>query len=143
MTKAEVVKNLFPTHQEIVGKTVSCWKASRVSQYNHCGICIPCLVRRIALEYNQCFLHEYALDLLSTTVSDLCPDNDGKRNLIELCEFISIFQKKYSLAEMEKFYPELVSESFDANQTMGMYQRFAKEAIEVFQNYPQVKALME
>lgn len=143
MTKAEVVSHLFPKHQGILSKTVSCWKASRVSDFNHCGICVPCLIRRIALEHNQCFVKEYAKDLLRTNISGLSPDDDGKRNLIELCEFISNFRKRLSLAEMERIYPELVSDNFDANQTIEMYQRFADEALQVFQNYPQIMALME
>lgn len=143
MTKAEVVAILFPQHQTIISKTVSCWKASRVSEFNHCGICVPCLIRRIALEHNECFIHEYAQDLLHSNVSKLGPDDDGKRNLVELCEFINTFRRKQTLAEMERIYPELASEDFDATQTIAMYQRFADEAMQVFHHYPQIMALME
>ena len=142
-TKAEVVKFLFPTHELIIDQTVSCWKASRVSKYNHCGICVPCLIRRIALEKNNCSINEYAKDLFRENVLELRSDDDGKRNLIELCEFINTFSQNRSLTEMEKFYPELVSEHFDAKQTVAMYQRFSTEAISVFQNYPQVMKLLE
>jgi 7-cyano-7-deazaguanine synthase in queuosine biosynthesis len=142
LTKAEVIKGIFPSHQTKIIQTVSCWKASRVSKFNHCGICIPCLVRRIALEHNKYPLNEYAVDLFNLPISGLPPDNDGKRNLVELCEFISTFSKKLPRAFMENQYPELVSESFDVEKTILMYQRFSDEAIGVFQNYPNVLALM-
>ncbi len=143
MTKAEVVKQIIPKHTDVIGKTVSCWRASRVSnQFHHCGICVPCLVRRIALESNDINLQEYQADLLRTDVANLDPDNDGKRNLVELCEFITIFHDDCSLAKLQEKFPELVTDYFDANKTVEMYRRFADEALAVFNRYPEVKKLM-
>jgi len=143
MTKAEVVKNLFSTHQSKVENTVSCWKASRVSHYNHCGICIPCLIRRIALESNGLFLPEYQVDLFASDVLSKEPDNDGKRNLVELCEFVSTFLPERSMAEFTNLYPELATSSYDSYQAVSMYRRFSQEAMQVFRCYPNVMALME
>jgi len=143
LTKAEVIKDLFPQHKSSVEKTVSCWKASRVSHFNHCGICIPCLVRRIAIEKNGYSFSEYEHDLLNDTILALGPDDEGKRNLVELCEFISVFLKDKSLAELMQLYPELANSDFDITKAVGMYKRFANEAMQVFQNYPQVISLME
>ncbi len=51
MTKAEVVAATVKRHREVVEGTVSCWKTSRVvGDKKHCGYCVPCLSRRIALE---------------------------------------------------------------------------------------------
>jgi hypothetical protein len=34
-----------------IPKTISCWKTSRmVGEATHCGACIPCILRRIAIE---------------------------------------------------------------------------------------------
>lgn len=143
MTKSEVVRNLFPKHQPQIANTVSCWKASRVSHYNHCGICVPCLIRRIALESNDFGIPEYQTDLFNRDILTLDPSDDGKRNLVELCEFVSVFRAKRSMAEFVGFYPELSTIFFDMNEAIKMYQRFAQEAMQVFHRYPKVMVLME
>jgi hypothetical protein len=53
-TKAEMVRVLAP-HPRLALATVSCWyqqwSGRGASQgRGHCGVCIPCLVRRVALE---------------------------------------------------------------------------------------------
>lgn len=142
-TKAEVVKLLLPKHQAIMEQTVSCWKASRVSYYHHCGICVPCLIRRVALEINGIFLSEYEKDILRGNVAQLDPDDDGKRNLVELCEFISNFKNTRSIAELQLLFPELAtSDCYDASQAVKMYKRFATEALTVFQRYPEVMKII-
>ena len=143
MTKAEVVKLLIPKHQVILEQTVSCWKASRVSHYHHCGICVPCLIRRIALEINNVVLSEYEKDLFQINISKLNSDDDGKRNLVELCEFINNFMKNCTMAEMQLLFPELArTDCFDAEQVIKMYERFAKEALMIFKRYPEVMKLI-
>jgi hypothetical protein len=101
------------------------------------------MIRRIALESNHFSLPEYQRDLFREKILSLPPDDDGKRNLSELCEFISTFKGNYSVAALEMIYPDLLSSYFDEHQTIAMYQRFAQEALAVFQNYPEVMALME
>lgn len=143
MTKAEVVKLIIHKHKDVIEKTVSCWRASRVSsRYQHCGVCVPCLVRRIAIEVNSVNLQEYQTDLLKTDVINLDPDNNGKRNLVELCEFITIFHEESSLAKLQEKFPELVTDYFDSSRTIDMYCRFANEATNVLLKYPGVKKLM-
>lgn len=142
-TKAEVVKLLLPKHQPIIEQTVSCWKASRVSHYHHCGICVPCLIRRIALEINGISLPEYEKDILRNTIAELDPNDDGKRNLVDLCEFVSSFRNSRSMAELQLLFPELAtSDSYDANQAVKMYKRFSTEALTVFQHYPEVMKII-
>lgn len=142
MTKAEVVKLSLPEHHEVLAKTVSCWKASRVSTVHHCGICVPCLIRRIALESNGIFLPEYARDLLRENIIELSADDDGKRNLVDLCEFINHFKADHSLAELQLLFPELATASYDVKKVVKMYKNFAAEAIRVFENYPEVQKMM-
>lgn len=143
-TKAEVVAKLVQKHPEMVGETVSCWKASRVrGGMNHCGICVPCLIRRIALEYNGLSLPEYEVDLLRQDVASMGGYYDGKRNLTELGMFIKIFETTKSQAELEANYPDLVSDYFDGEQAAKMYRRFAIEARKVFQRYPTVIPFLE
>jgi 7-cyano-7-deazaguanine synthase in queuosine biosynthesis len=142
-TKAEVIANLVKNHQDIICKTISCWKASRVmGNVNHCGICVPCLIRRIALESNGLVLPEYKIDLLRQDVSALDSNNEGKRNLAELGEFIKVFEMAQSQAELEATYPELVNQYFNGEQAVSMYQRFATEARDVLNSYPTIRKFL-
>ncbi len=142
-TKAEVVAATVERHRPVVTATVSCWKASRVSgDKEHCGYCVPCLSRRIALETNSLELPEYERDILREHVSTLRPDDEGKRNLVELLEFISVFGEPRSQAEFEMMYPELLNEEINAPSAIEMYRRFAGESLNVFDRYPLVKAMV-
>ncbi len=141
-TKSEVVKLILPKHKEVIAQTVSCWRANRVSNYHHCGICVPCLIRRIALESNGIALPEYERDLLQENVAQLSADDDGKRNLVDLCEFINSFKQNQSLAELQLLFPELATDSYDVGRVIRMYKRFAIEALTVFKAYPEVLKIM-
>lgn len=142
-TKAEVVAATVERHQPIIAGTVSCWKVARVSgEEKHCGYCIPCLSRRIALETHGLELSEYKRDILREQVSSLRPDDEGKRNLIELIEFISVFGGSHPQAELEIMYPELFNEEIDSSSAIEMYRRFAGESLDVFNRYPSVKAIV-
>jgi hypothetical protein len=141
-TKAEVVNGLVAKHPTAIGYSVSCWRGSRVPGSNHCGECVPCLVRRVALEANGLKLPEYARDLLGEDVSNLPEDNEGKRNLVEFAEFASTF-KRLPQAELQFMYPDLFSAHFNTDAAVGMYKRFADEALTVLTQYPRVKTLFE
>lgn len=134
-TKAECVVSLIPNHINAVERSTSCWKSSRQSS-NHCGECIPCFVRRISLEANGVVISEYARDLFAEHISALPSDDAGKRNFVDLAEFVSIWQSGRSNAELESRYPELINPSIDRGHALSMYRRFASEAMLVFANYP-------
>jgi hypothetical protein len=141
--KAEVIQPLVEEHSPIVATAVSCWMASRLGgAAKHCGVCIPCLVRRIATEYNGLKLDEYRRDLFVEPIASLDENDEGKRNLVELAEFV----KKFSASDaaiQSYYYPELCSdEYFDSVSVTKMYRRFAKEAYSVFGRYPTVTALV-
>jgi len=64
MTKGEVVGLIPPQLHSDLKYSTSCWRASRVSGgKTHCGVCVPCLCRRIALETNSISLDEFDRDL--------------------------------------------------------------------------------
>lgn len=143
MTKAELVSRLTNSSDRgILNKSVSCWRGSRVaSALNHCGQCVPCLVRRIAFESNGVVLPEYKDDLFSKAVASLPEDNDGKRNLVELAEFAHAFNTQ-SDAVLELLFPDLICPDFDKSKAISMYRRFAKEADCVLRKYPGPAALL-
>jgi len=139
-TKAEVVEKLASAHKSAVALSVSCWRGSRLGKsFNHCGQCIPCLVRRIALEHHNLLLAEYERDLLVEDVASLPPSDDGKRNLAELAEFAYAFTTQTD-GELMLSYPDLINEHIDSNAAIAMYRRFANEASAIFANYPKVAA---
>lgn len=144
MTKVEVVAGAVERHREVIEGTVSCWKAARVSgDKKHCGYCVPCLSRRVALETHGLELPEYQKDVLREEMSDLDTDNEGKRSLVEMIEFASTFGGSLSQADLESEYPDLLlGEEIDVAAAVDMYRRFARETLDVFGRYPSVKAIM-
>lgn len=143
LTKAEVVKSLIGYKTAIIKRTISCWQASRVTgQYNHCGYCVPCLIRRIAIENNGIRLNEYKRDILNEDLSRIEPQDEGLKNIKELCLFIKLLSQTKSQANLEDEYPDLINPHFNAVKAATMYKKFAKEALDVFGNYPGIKSLM-
>jgi hypothetical protein len=139
-TKAEVIQTVVLHHSSMVGSTVSCWKASRLgNRYNHCGVCIPCLVRRIAVEAHGVQLSEYKRNLMMENVAALHPEDEGKRNLVELAEFITLFEQNHPQAFLEEVYPDLINRYINAEKAVEMYSRFAAEARAMFNCYPQLR----
>lgn len=138
-TKAEVVAKLVTHHQEAVRLSTSCWKNARLPK--HCGQCIPCYVRRVALEFNGLHLDEYEEDVFSKDVGQLPQTDEGKRNLMDFLEFACAFRNQ-SEAELIDNYPEIQSDRFEVNQALDMYRRFAQEAYMVLQQYPFIVPLM-
>lgn len=144
LTKGEVISKLAPVHHHMIGTCISCWRASRVVQDTHCGECIPCLVRRIALEHHGIQLSEYARDLFSEQIGELDPRELGKRNLSELMEFAkrcSAFSPNNSEVVVEQF-PELQNDRINLMQALKMYKRFGDEALGVFRNYPHLAKIL-
>jgi 7-cyano-7-deazaguanine synthase in queuosine biosynthesis len=140
-TKAECVARLVRDHRHAVERSVSCWRGSRQA-LNHCGICVPCLIRRIALETHGLRLAEYERDLLSEDVQRLSPDDDGKRNLNELGDFIRWFGGGHPDADILDNFPDLHNEFIDREAAMKMYKRFAREARAVLTNYPLLEPVL-
>ena len=104
---------------------------------NHCGECVPCISRRIALEANGLNFNEYQRDIFSETIGNKSETDTGKRNLVELIEFVKHFdsisaQNKNAFIDL---FPDLVNEYIDQDLAIQMYARFAKEAFRVFKGY--------
>jgi 7-cyano-7-deazaguanine synthase in queuosine biosynthesis len=141
-TKGEVVKKVVSKYRDAVPLSVSCWMVSWMSpEHSHCGVCIPCLTRRISLEFNGLYLKEYKRDLLTENIAGLPPEDDGKRNLVELVEFAYLF-KTLRDSELEYTYPELINAQIDKAKAISMYRRLADEIEVVLRNYPNAAKLM-
>jgi 7-cyano-7-deazaguanine synthase in queuosine biosynthesis len=142
-TKAEVIRPVVDRHSGMLDHAISCWRSARIGAGDrHCGTCIPCLVRRIALEVDGARPDEYQRDILSEDISRLPPDDEGKRNLIDLAEFVRSFEAAQNQAALESAFPDLVSQHFDGRMAAQMYLRFAAEARVVFGKYPLVREVL-
>jgi 7-cyano-7-deazaguanine synthase in queuosine biosynthesis len=143
-TKAQVVEPIIKNLPESIPLSTSCWKNTRVSQSGttHCGQCIPCYIRKISIEFYQADPTTYARDIWNENIEELDDDDDGRRNLIDLLEFVYWFNKKTDDDLMCEF-PELYSENFEATEAIKMYRKFAVEALTVFSNYPYVEKLLK
>lgn len=142
-TKAEVVHALCHQLPTSIPMSTSCWKNSRPMQggARHCGECVPCLVRRIALETHGPDPTLYGVDLLNADVRSLPPESDGRRNLADLCEFVSRFRDNTD-DDLCSEFPEIISPHFSGQSAIEMYRRFSTEAQGVLSNYPQLSWLL-
>jgi 7-cyano-7-deazaguanine synthase in queuosine biosynthesis len=141
-TKAEVVAVIRNNLPRAIPVTVSCWKNARLPKgIEHCGECVPCYVRRIALESGGRDPTKYARDPWRTALADLPPADVGRRNLVDLAEFILRFERS-SDDEIMHEWPELYSPNVEPEKTIGMYRRFAGEARRVLASYSGVENLL-
>lgn len=142
-TKGEVVARVFKGLPDGLPISTSCWRNARVNSkgINHCGDCVPCLVRRIAIESNGRDTTKYRRDLFAENIGVLGEDDDGRRNFADITEFVVRFSK-HSNKELFDEFPDLICGDFDAGQVIDMYQRFGKEARKVLSGYPQLKAFL-
>jgi hypothetical protein len=134
-TKAEVVNVVYKRLESAIPVANSCWKNAYLPEgKTHCGECVPCLVRRIALESYKPDPTAYARDLFSEDIAALSVGDEGRRNLVELCEFILQFETRQDL-ELMDLWPELYSSNIDAAATIDMYRRAAAESRSVLSKY--------
>jgi 7-cyano-7-deazaguanine synthase in queuosine biosynthesis len=135
-TKREVIDVVQRVLPEAIPLASSCWRNAHLpAGTTHCGACVPCYVRRIAIEHSGPDATRYARDLWAEDIAGLPPDDDGRRNFADLTEFIVRFESA-SNEELISEFPDLISDSFAAFEVIEMYRRFAGEARAVLGRYP-------
>ena len=135
-TKKEMIKPIIDIAPETLINSNSCWKNSRIAKgATHCGECIPCFIRRVAIESYRKDTTLYGRDIFSANFGSLPPDDEGRRNLADLAEFTLKFER-LSTQELYDEWPELFSPNIDAASTIAMYQRAAAETRAVLSKYP-------
>jgi 7-cyano-7-deazaguanine synthase in queuosine biosynthesis len=142
-TKAEVILPVIQRLPAAVPLAVSCWKNARLSAgATHCGFCIPCIIRRIAIETHITDTTAYARDLFGENLSIAAvDDDDGRRNLIDYGLFARTILDTPS-SEASITWPELISPCISVADTMAMYIRAATEAQTVFAKYSSLGPLL-
>jgi 7-cyano-7-deazaguanine synthase in queuosine biosynthesis len=139
-TKAEVVKNLCINHKDIINLSNSCWKSSRIGG-KHCGECVPCFVRRIALEFNNISVDRWKVDFFQENIDKLKDDNTGKKNIIDLSLFAKDF-RDLDYSELCMKHCDLYSEDFNMDEAIEMYKRFSIELKTIFLRYSNLEYLL-
>jgi len=133
-TKREVIAPIFAKAPEAIVSSNSCWKSARLpANATHCGECIPCFIRRIAIESYGADMTAYGRDIFNEDFRSLLPDDDGRRNLADLAEFTLKFE---TLSDTELFdeWPELFA--IDSVSVIAMYRRAAADTRSVLSRYP-------
>lgn len=153
-TKGEVVSHLLPNTKEFIPKTVSC-PNRRFYERKHCGMCMSCIIRKIALVSNDLTLKDAygkkSIDLIDEVDltnpkrikyfgENVLELNNRKRhyrdgisfifNLIELVRDLEYLSEK----ELRLEYPD-----FNNQKLLEMYMRFKDEVITTL-NDSEIKA---
>ena len=108
---------------------------------NHCGACIPCIIRRIAIETHGPDPTVYQRDLFGELFSNLSQTDDGRRNLADFAEFVLRFEQ-YSDVDVMAEWPELYSPEIVRGNVIQMYKRSCTEARKVLGKYPNLAPLL-
>jgi hypothetical protein len=136
-TKAEVVEDVCKSAPEAIQIANSCWRNTRLPpQFTHCGECIPCFIRRIAIEHNMTpDPTRYHRDPWVENIVSLAPEDEARRNLVDLTELVKRFERDDEETILSE-WPELYYEGINAPEVISMYRRFSIEARSVLGKYP-------
>jgi hypothetical protein len=129
MTKPEVVgRGVALGHGADMPHTVSCWQIGRT--HRHCGICTPCLLRRISCERHGVPDAPYNVDLFDNDAS--LRDPRARDNLTHLVSLVQDLQELPDV-ELEYEYPELLSgaPALTLRAAIDLHRRWAAEAASV------------
>lgn len=127
--------------RSLIRDTVSCWGypnlTIRHKGSNHCGTCIPCLVRRVAMiaagleRYDD----RYVVDVFDSGSELNAKDRRNVEDLVYFCECFETSTK----TELLYRYPELVMVESSLDKTagsridtmIGVYRRFARDVLAI------------
>jgi hypothetical protein len=141
-TKAEVIKPVWDRLRGAIPISTSCWKNTRLpAEATHCGACIPCYIRRIAIETYGVDPTAYAIDPWREDIARMGPEDEARRNIADYAQFI-VQISKTSEADLMMEWPELYSPNLDAQATIQMYKRAADETRRVWARYPAIASLL-
>ena len=119
--------------------TVSCWSIGRTG--HHCGVCAPCIMRRISFELHDLPDAEYTNDAFEDpTVLDRPFALDNLTHLVQLVDELITLDD----LEMQLRYPEILNGSavLPVADCSALYRRWASQASEILFSHsipPQVR----
>lgn len=134
MTKGEVATILdFPGFRELIKQTITCShlgllraKGVKTKHIKHCGVCLPCTLRRTALNQANLVSNDakYYQDI-NGPIDDL--SDEGRMLLYELKNFGRSFSAHKSDEEVLLEYPYFYIENADISALIAMYRRYITE----------------
>ena len=132
-TKPEVIELAVALgHGDDMQQTVSCWQIGRTR--THCGICAPCIMRRISCETHGVADVPYDLDIFEDAA---VLDDDRARD--NLTHFVALIDDLSSLSdvELEYEYPELLSgaPAMTLAASISLHRRWASQAEAVLRSH--------
>lgn len=139
-TKGEVIEEIPKELREKAKITNTCWMIQRLKE--HCGVCIPCISRRISLEWNGKYFDEYKTDLFDLDLGKVDEKDTGKRNMIDYLEFISNFDGSKTNEELTFDFPELFDPMIDQSEAIKMYERLYDQSMDVLSNYKNLDSIL-
>jgi len=130
MTKGEVVKLLDDNNfRNLIKETITCSYTDRlrwrgVANSNHCGICLPCVLRRAAIHHAGLWgFDDNYVDNIFGEFNSI--PQDGRTLLFQLIEFGRILQKNDE--DIINDLPEFYVEELDPSQLIAMTRRYIDE----------------
>jgi hypothetical protein len=134
LTKPEVVGRAVALgHSQEMAQTVSCWQIGRT--HRHCGICAPCLLRRVSCEHHGIPDVPYDADVFDDTSA--LNDPRARDNL---AHFVSLVEDLSELSdlELEYEYPELLgaAPAMTLAEAIDLHRRWGAEASAVLFSHP-------
>jgi len=141
-TKGEVTGIVADFDPELLFRSESCWMGARLPpETSHCGECIPCVHRHIAIEQHLKDRTGYRRRAWEEDVGKLLFDDEGRRNLVELTELIA-GMRDYDDETAISTYIELVNPYLDLKPALQLHRRFSAEATGVLERYPAIARLL-
>jgi 7-cyano-7-deazaguanine synthase in queuosine biosynthesis len=138
MTKPEVVElGLQLALADPLVDTVSCWSIGRTSR--HCGICAPCIIRRISFAWNSATDCDYERDIFDDpSVLDSEFASDNLTHLIRVLDDLAHLPP----LDLQLDYPELLNggTSLSLPDSIDLHRRWATQALGVISAYPNVQS---
>lgn len=126
LTKPEVVEaSLRLGVADHLKDTVSCWSIGRTSR--HCGVCSPCLMRRISLERHGVEDVEYHKDAFNDP--EILEDAFAADNLSHLVRLVDGIAGSNDL-QLQLEFPELLNggRTMDLAAAIDLHRRWADQA---------------
>jgi 7-cyano-7-deazaguanine synthase in queuosine biosynthesis len=137
-TKTEVVADLAAVGlEDLIPKTHSCWIAR---QARHCGVCVPCVVRRFAVEAAQAQDAVYEHD----SFNDSAPRDNRKFEAIGDYLLFARTIEELSDEELLLEFSELNIEGGPAmrKSIIQTHRRWTHDVLHVAQAHPSLAALL-
>jgi 7-cyano-7-deazaguanine synthase in queuosine biosynthesis len=134
LTKPEVVgRGVVLGLEDDLQRTVSCWSIGRTGE--HCGVCAPCLMRRISFELNEVDDATYKHDAFGDTgILDAPFACDNLAHLVRLIEALGTSAD----VALQIEFPELLNggSQLSLADTIAMHHRWSDQAGQVLFDRP-------